>query len=582
MLESRTKLAGDLPLGLIAAAAVFGAAAATIWWFDFQLGVTWGGSYKLLLHNTWPTVALLTWPMAALLGLAAVWVTVFARVCRQAEPARRAGTWAETHYPFCLCVLAVATALLLAVGVIALRAFPNSGDEYAYIFQAETFRAGRLWNSLPSVPDVFASPRVLIKDGKWVSQYPPGWPIIIAGVTSLGLPAYVASPVMALLLLFGFSRLTRELVSPGAALAGTALLVCCPFFLLNGASYFSHIPAALFGVLTVLCGVRFLKTGSIPSALGAGAALGFLFITRPYSAVLIAIPCAIELLRQAGSRHYTRLVWFFLGSFPFVIGFLLYNNAVTGSPLLEPFPWGYPKFHLGLQPVDEWGNHLTLFRTAEFAIIRFLELAEWTSPLFCVLYAAAALWKLGCRKLAFYDFVFPLFVLGYLLFPNIGDNRYGPRYYFEAYPFMVLTVISATTTWLAAWRGGSRSAAMVGILVGIIIMGLASYPALAYQYRGIVNARMELYDLVNKSRLSNAIVLIRSHVGGMEPADLTRDGIDLSQSVLYALDKPAEYCTLTRDFPRRTLYRYERRDDGGAGFLHALQIDHCRASSPVS
>lgn len=96
-----------------------------------------------------------------------------------------------------------------------------------------------------------------------------------------------------------------------------------------------------------------------------------------------------------------------------------------------------------------------------------------------------------------------------------------------------------------------------------------------------MNARVELYDLVNKSRLSNAIVVIRSHSGDMEPLDLTRNGIDLSQSVLYALDQPVQYCTLTRafpgrtPFPGRTLYRYERKDDSGAGMLHAVQIDHC-------
>jgi hypothetical protein len=140
---------------------------------------------------------------------------------------------------------------------------------------------------------------------------------------------------------------------------------------------------------------------------------------------------------------------------------------------------------------------------------------------------------------------------------------------------MVLTVVSAMTTWLAAWRTTSRQAAMVGVLVGAIIMGLAAYPALAYQFRGIVNARMELYDLVNKSRRSNAIVLIRSPIGHMEPGDLTRNGIDLSQSVLYALDQPAQYCRLTQAFPGRMFYRYERGDDSRAGTLHALQIDHC-------
>jgi hypothetical protein len=32
--------------------------------------------------------------------------------------------------------------------------------------------------------DVFVSAHALAKDGKRVSEFPPGWPIIIAGVTS--------------------------------------------------------------------------------------------------------------------------------------------------------------------------------------------------------------------------------------------------------------------------------------------------------------------------------------------------------------------------------------------------------------
>ena len=87
----------------------------------------------------------------------------------------------------------------------------------------------------------------------------------------------------------------------------------------------------------------------------AGVALRFPGIKRPFSAVLIAISRAIELLRRACSLHYRRLAWFFLGSFPFVTGFRFYNNAVTDSPLLDPKSWGPPKLHLGLQPVNESG-----------------------------------------------------------------------------------------------------------------------------------------------------------------------------------------------------------------------------------
>jgi 4-amino-4-deoxy-L-arabinose transferase-like glycosyltransferase len=402
-------------------------------------------------------------------------------------------------------------------------------------------------------------------------------------VTSLGLPEYVASPVVALLLVFAFARLARELVGPSAALVGTVLLACCPFFVFNGASYFSHMPAALFGVLFVLCGVRFLKSASVPMALAAGAALGFLGIIRPYSAVLVAIPAAGELLRRASSQHYRRLAWFFVGALPFIAGFLFYNDATTGNPLLPTEAWALPNIHMGLQPVDEYGVRYTLLDTSMSAIIRFMELAQWTSPLFCFLYAVAALWKLSQRSLEFYDFVFPVFVLGFLLFFGLGGNRYGPRYYFEAYPFMVLTVISAATAWLPARPAASRQATATAAVIGAMIMGLVSYPALAYQLRKVVNERMDVYDVVAEAHLSNAIVAIRSETGTvrrMAPGELTqngltRDGIDLSQGVLYGLDQPTQYCALTRAFPGRTLYRYERKNEIGPGMLVALRIDRC-------
>ena len=49
-------------------------------------------------------------------------------------------------------------------------------------------------------------------------------------------------------------------------------------------------------------------------------------------------------------------------------------------------------------------------------------------PLLFLLYLIAGLWKCYRRQIAFYDLIFPLLVLGYLLFPNLGGNRYGPRY----------------------------------------------------------------------------------------------------------------------------------------------------------
>ena len=166
-----------------------------------------------------------------------------------------------------------------------------------------------------------------------MSLFFPGWPLILAGVTSLHLPSFVASPALALLLVVVFSRLTYLLVGPAAALLGAALLAFSPFFLLNGASYFSHVPTALFAVLFVLCGVRFLRTGSSAWALSAGAALGAVGVIT-FTVFPLLISCGVELLLRGERRHYLRMPMVILGGLPFLAALLLYDNAVPGSPWL--------------------------------------------------------------------------------------------------------------------------------------------------------------------------------------------------------------------------------------------------------
>ena len=65
------------------------------------------------------------------------------------------------------------------------------------------------------------------------------------------------------------------------------------------------------------------------------------------------------------------------------------------------------------------------------------ELAILTSPLLLLGYFAALAWKTVRRSPnPFFDFIFPITVAAFLLVPFNGGNRYGPHYYFEAFPFL--------------------------------------------------------------------------------------------------------------------------------------------------
>jgi hypothetical protein len=522
-----------------------------------------------------PSTFTMVWPMIAQLGLLCLVLPTFVRAYQSGALPARATAWLTRHYRACLLVLVGVVALGLAIGVAALRAFPNSGDEYNYLFEAETFRAGRLWNPLPPVDHVFSFSHTVEKDGKWVSMYFPGWPLILAGITGLHLPSFVASPALALLLLLAFSRLTYLLVGPAGALLGATLLSCCPFYLLNGASYFSHVPTALFAVLFVLAGVRFLATGSAVQALWTGAALGAVGVMRPYTIFPLMIPYSIELLVRGHRRHYLRIPLILIGGLPFLAGLLLYDSAVTGNPWLTVQAWALPQLHLGLHPVDEDGTVLSLAATSRHALRLLFELSEWTSPLLCLLYLVAALWKCCRGRVAFYDLIFPLLVLSYLLFPALGGNRYGPRYYFDAYPFLVLTVVSAAAAWLSEQGSGRLQTGVVAALAAGVVVAVSAYPALTYQFHRIVNERMEPFDLVAEAHLSNAVVIIGSHTGSafpiwMGPRDLIRNGINFSGTVLYADEVPGGTCALARVFSGRSFYRYELGDNRDHGQLRPI------------
>jgi hypothetical protein len=86
--------------------------------------------------------------------------------------------------------VALGVAIAGFVGSLAvvwvLRAFPNSGDEYEFLFEAETFLARRLWNPLPPFHELFTVSALV--DGKWMALYPPGWPLLLAGAKFFHLP----------------------------------------------------------------------------------------------------------------------------------------------------------------------------------------------------------------------------------------------------------------------------------------------------------------------------------------------------------------------------------------------------------
>jgi len=467
-------------------------------------------------------------------------------------------------------LIAAAVGLSLAA-VWLLRAFPNSGDEAAYLFQAKTFLAGRLWNPLPPVPELFATYRLRFLGAKWLATYPPGWAALLSGGMGLGLPAWLVAPLSGGVLLFALLKLGLRRDGPLGGLLAVGLVAFSPFFVFNAASYFNHVPAAAAGLMFCWAARAFLDRPRVATALLAGLALGVLGLIRPEDAAIFALACGVEFFWRARGRHYRLAPIVGLAGLPFLALLSLYYLAIGGSVL----PPGVHTVHFGLSPIDNAGHRLSFTHQLAMALDRIVMLAEWTSPLLVLGVAAAYVHLTQKRRLNFIDLVFPMFVLAYLLVPFDGSNQYGPRYYFEAFPCLVLTLVSGLAPLLTDAARPQKSAGAWLLLWAHGAVSLLVLAFVAWWMHMLVDQRLDLLDQVRAAHLRNAVVVVdasTSVIYPMKPRDLVRNGIDADGSVIYVLDIPELLPKLQQALPQRRFYIYQRNPQNPVGSLRPLRL----------
>lgn len=512
------------------------------------------------------------WPLGAL-ALCGVGCAVVVRSTDLAFRAASLPSFLAKHR-FAVAGLLIGVGLAGAiVAVWVLRSFPNSSDEYDFLFQAWTFLAGRLWNPVPPVPDLFEFFNLSFQNGKWVSTYPPGWPLLLAAAMALRLPAWLACPIVAAVLLFVLAMLARRRDGPLGRVLALGLVAFSPFFIFNAASYFTMVPATVAGLLFCWAALEYLDRPRLSAAAAAGLAMGMLGLIRPFDVIVFALPFAAEFLWRARLRHYRLVPFIILAGLPFLAALLFYDLMTLGSLLpLGDDPASPIRF--GLFPVNLQGLQLTPLDELRFVLVRLIMLAEWSSPLLVLGYFIAFGYVAVQRRLSFLDFIFPACVLIYMLVPFDGGAQYGPRYYFVGFPFLVLTVVSALGPLIRDITRRRRISFAVSLMVAHGATCIAAAVVFGLFMRQVVNQRMDVYDQVWAAHLRNAVVVLHSGTGSlraMEPRDLVRNGIDIDGEVIYVLDSPDQLPELQRLFPQRRFYIYDRQASSPKGTLRPLR-----------
>jgi hypothetical protein len=461
---------------------------------------------------------------------------------------------------------------LVGIGALVLQRFPNSGDEYVYLYQAATLAEGRLSNAAPPEPEAFAVNYITQRGDRVFGTFPPGWPLALALAGLLGIPAWLVNPICGVLSLVLVWALATELQGNRIGPLAAGLVGSSGFFAFNAASYFSH---TFCGLLLLLAACSAAAAGRRPAQgpLLTGFFIGCAVLTRYFSGLLCGIGIGALLVSRARPHHRRALALMIVGGAPSLLFLLAYNAALSGTP------WRLTTLDV---TVSSWFARGFAMRGLDILATQLLQFMLWTPPALLAAYG----WYLGragtSAATRLLDWLLVATAAALVFYVNRGGNQYGPRFYYEAFLFM------AVFTAGHLFRSDSRADLGRGPrrVFGAVALSVAMMPPMmvwhALRLRTIVAERSDVFARVADQQLTDAIVLLAGRVGtarSMDVRDLTRNGIAYSGPVLYALDRTAaENCALAAAYPRRSMYRYAWDSSTRRGRLTPIPRTACPGS----
>ncbi|MGD8552697.1 MAG: glycosyltransferase family 39 protein [Anaerolineales bacterium] len=391
--------------------------------------------------------------------------------------------------------LLIAVAGLFVTGFIAERVYervPHIEDEFALLWQAEIMAQGDLYRPSPDQEKSFLIPFVVDVEGRRFGKYPPGWPAALSLGARLDAAGWI-NPLLSSVVLWFTYRLARKLLNPGLSLLAELLLLSSPMFLMLSGTYMSHMYSLLLTLGFMLAWNDLFLNRNPDSHLPrwllicvAGGTIGLLFLTRPLTAAAVATPFTIHgvilLIRQP------RQVWkalIAIGCIGLGIGtlLLLWQWTLSGDALTNLYTlwWPYDRIGFGLgHGVTESGHNLSLaYYNTRFSLRTGLhDLLGWPYLSWILLpFGLVGLYRK--RLIWLFTAVFISLVIGYGLY-WVGSWLFGPRYYFEAIPGLVI-LSAAGFGWLGGWLTGKagdhrwRKILSLGVLSFLMLTNVLFY-----------------------------------------------------------------------------------------------------------
>lgn len=500
------------------------------------------------------------------------------------------------------CVIALCVAVFAGAAWISSSVFdrvPHTEDESAFLFQARTIASGHVVAGAPEEPRFFSIPFIILREGMWFGKYPPGFPLVLSTGVLAGHPWLVNASLAALCVALVYG-VARRLYGQATALLAAVLLSVSPFFLLQSGSLLSHLASlfwtllflALFPVARLQCGA------ALPIA--AGAAVGMMFLSRPLSAVGIAVPFILwTLLTVVKQRKFGRAyLMMAAGALPFLVIFLAYNFYTTGSPLHTAYELWWDFDRLGFGPdvginghdLDD-GIRNTRVNSNALATLLFGwpgRLSMAPASIAVILSIVALLGRVYRERKPTrttvqtdgpspeaWDLILASMVLSlaaiHILYWTPGQ-MYGPRYYMEAVGPLV--ILSARGLWrirdilaaalMRAAPGAPRPVTLGTVATLSIVALLTAYsfartvPEEFERFRDWNDINRDGVAIVEAAELDNALVFVARDSWTDYAPFFAQNVPSLDSEVVYASDRGMENNeALMRLYPDREYYHYQ-------------------------
>ncbi|NQU39030.1 MAG: glycosyltransferase family 39 protein [Lentisphaerae bacterium] len=422
------------------------------------------------------------------------------------------------------------------VGVVGLQRVPHLADETAYWFQAGIYAHGHLWATVPELPEFFKHDHILMLGNRWLSKYPPLFPLLLATGMRAGVP-WLVNPLLAGLLALAVYRLAAGWAGRRAAWASWALLVSSPFFLLMGGNLMSHMAAALFAVLALLAGRSALREDRLGRAALCGAAIGAAMLTRPFTALLLggvfALTATGVLLRKRQPARLLRLGSASLaGILPFIIVGALWLslfkhdggehtslNVYSLYDQSDRLGFGADRGYGWLKTWGTWGHTpAKALRSVRFYLRHTSHyFLGWPWQLSLMLVPVPLLLARHRGRYLFLMALMLALIAGHMCYWATQHIGYGARYWFAAVPLAaVLSGVGLDRLTLGCGRRSRESLSVGSVLTllvvsGMVVWNLSAYlPKRLHEARQYGNVTAGLHEAVRQQSLDRAIVFVET------------------------------------------------------------------------